>query len=380
MKILFISNTNSLHGANRSMLELIKYLKAMGDEVVVFLPRGGRVTDELEKIGCEYYVEKYNICVRVGRGRIYILRYFTNIIIYLKLINKIREWGIDVVHSNTSVLDIGAYIAYSLRIPHVWHVRETLEHYNMRCIMPHLYKVLREKSDATIYISRFLLENTRKLYSEKNTHVIYNGFDVSNDIIYEKSRHDISPVKLLVCGMITPNKGQAEAVEAVRILVKERGIKADLTLAGEVGDMQYVEELKRKVREYNIKYCIHFLDFQKDLSQIRQNTDIALQCSKLEGMGRVTVESMLEGIIVVGAASGATSELIKDGDTGYLYEPGNFTELADKIEYIVNHPEQKKQIEDRAREYARKEYGSAHVNGQIRKVYEELLNGKKKDI
>lgn len=378
MKILLISSTDSLYGANRSMLELIKYLRASGDDVIVLLPSDGEVTDELKKIGCEYYIEKYNTCVRVIGT--YVLRYFANIRIFLKLICKVKKWNVDIVHSNTSVLDIGACVAYALHIPHVWHIREMLEHYNMRYIMPHFYKRLREKSDSTIYISHFLLENAKKEYSEKNVHVIYNAFKFSDNIVDEKIKSNDSPVRLLICGMITPNKGQAEAIEAVRILVKHKRMKVELLLAGEAGDMRYGEELKRKVHEYNIEHCVQFLGFQKDLSHIRQSTDIALQCSRLEGMGRVTVESMLEGIIVVGAASGATTELIVDGENGYLYEAGNYTELADKIEYIVNHPEKKKQIENRARECARKKFNTEYINGQIREIYKEVLHGKGKVI
>lgn len=97
-------------------------------------------------------------------------------------------------------------------------------------------------------------------------------------------------------------------------------------------------------------------------------------------MGRVTVESMLAGIIVVGAASGATTELIMDGETGYLYEPGNCTDLADKIEYIVHHPKKRREIEIRAKESAKVKFDSIFINEQIRTLYKELLHGEKAGI
>lgn len=378
MKILFVSNTNSLYGANRSMLELIKYLKAMGDDVVVLLPDYGGITNELEQLGCEYLVENYHICVRIGRHNA--LRYFMNILVYFRLLPKVRSYHIDLVHTNTSVLDIGACLAYALKVPHVWHVREMLEHYNMKYVIPCWHKKLRERSDGTIYISQYLLDNACKKYAEKNAHVIYNGFDISGTTTCKKTGHATTSINLLVCGMITENKGQAEAIEAVRILVKERGIQANLYVAGGGGSEQYVEILKQKTREYGIESNVHFLGFQKDLTQIRHNTDIALQCSRLEGMGRVTVESMLAGVIVVGAASGATAELITDGENGYLYEPGNCHALADRIEYIVNHPEERREIENRAKENAKGKFNSASVNKQIRALYKELLYGNKNSI
>ncbi len=379
MRIMFLSNTDSLYGANRSMIELIKYLKSMGDDVIVLLPVGGEVIGELEKIGCEYHVVNYKTCVRVG---IYnTLGYFTNIRSYLKLLGKIRYWNIDIIHSNTSVLDIGAWLAYSLKIPHVWHVRETLEHYHMKYITPHLYKKLREKSNSTIYISQFLFENARKKYTERKPRVVYNGFDTSENIAYERNKSiEELPINLLVCGMITASKGQTEAVEATRILVQERGINVNLYLAGEVGGRGDAEALKQKIQECDVESYVFPLGFLEDLSPIRSNTDIALQCSRLEGMGRVTVESMLSGIIVVGAASGATAELISDGENGYLYEPGNAVELADKIEYIVRHPEEKRRIEDRAKKMARQKFNSTFANEQIREIYKELLDEKRSAI
>lgn len=378
MKILFVSNTNSLYGANRSMLELIKYIKAMGDDVAVLLPKAGGITDELVKTGCEYHIENYTTCVRIGRYNV--LQYFKNIGIYIKLISEIRRWNIDLIHTNTSVLDIGACIAYTLKIPHIWHVREMREHYNMKYIMPHWYKRLREKSEGTIYISRFLLEKAQQEFAEKNVHVIYNGFEISESEVSQREKDAKGSVDLLSCGMITEKKGQEEAIEAVRILIQERGMNVNLYLAGEGGSRQYIEMLKHKIRDYGIESNIFFLGFQKDLTQIRQKADIALQCSRLEGMGRVTVESMLAGIIVVGAASGATTELIMDGETGYLYEPGNFAQLADKIEYIVHHPKERREIEIRAKESAKVKFDSIFINEQIRTLYKELLHGEKASI
>jgi len=66
-------------------------------------------------------------------------------------------------------------------------------------------------------------------------------------------------------------------------------------------------------------------------------------CSRSEAFGRVTIEGLLSGCIVIGSNSGFTPEIIKDGKTGYLYEPYNPDSLATKI-IFVNENREKAQI------------------------------------
>ena len=54
----------------------------------------------------------------------------------------------------------------------------------------------------------------------------------------------------------------------------------------------------------------------EELRTLRRGCDINLICSKAEGMGRTTIESMLSGSLTIAADAGATPELIRDGETG----------------------------------------------------------------
>ena len=60
-----------------------------------------------------------------------------------------------------------------------------------------------------------------------------------------------------------------------------------------------------------------------------------LVCSKMEALGRVTIEGMYYRNLVIGADSGATAELVKDGMTGYLYKSGNIDDLVKNIEKAI---------------------------------------------
>ena len=66
---------------------------------------------------------------------------------------------------------------------------------------------------------------------------------------------------------------------------------------------------------------------------------IAVVASKSEAFGRVTIEAMLGGLVVVATDAGANSELIDNGKTGYLYPSGDYHKLYECIYKIQENRE-----------------------------------------
>jgi len=64
--------------------------------------------------------------------------------------------------------------------------------------------------------------------------------------------------------------------------------------------------------------------------------DLVVVCSRDEAFGRVTVEAMKAGKPVIGARSGGTAELIREGENGLLYTPGEVAELAGAIRRVAH--------------------------------------------
>ena len=91
------------------------------------------------------------------------------------------------------------------------------------------------------------------------------------------------------------------------------------------------EDIGAKVRELGLADRVHVRGFSEEPTQLMNSADVFLMCSRREAFGRVTVEAMKLGKPVVGARSGGTPEIVKEGETGYLYSPGDPRELADRI-------------------------------------------------
>lgn len=139
-------------------------------------------------------------------------------------------------------------------------------------------------------------------------------------------------------GRIHSYKGQLEAVRAVQI-VRDSGVDVELVIVGGVDEVGYARMIADYVESHHLEACVRLLGFQDNPASYLALTDIALTCARNEAFGRTTVEAMLMGKPVIGANSGGTAEIIHDGETGLLYEPGDVSGLADRILWLQAHPE-----------------------------------------
>jgi len=137
-------------------------------------------------------------------------------------------------------------------------------------------------------------------------------------------------------GTIYADKGHADALELL-VELRQRGIEAGLEVVGEGREM-FVRELKELASTLGVSKRVVWSGFQKDPLPPLRHAHICLVCSRREAFGRVAVEAMSVGTPVVATAVGGLTEIIRDGETGLLYKPGEVDRLADAVESLVeNH-------------------------------------------
>lgn len=336
MNILYVSHETQLNGAPKSLLEFVTKICDKGIRPIVIVPCKGKLKTELDKRGIDTRVIVFRQCIYKEEYNLFDY-WFVNLKAVISIMRLIRKEHIDIVHTNTLAVDVGAIAAYILHIPHVWHFREYLqEDFAYKVICPFLMKWLVKKSRCCIAIS----EGIKKKYKEKygvSIVKLYNGIESS--AYYSPLDLNISDNKrenMLIAGTILEGKGQWDAIRAVEELIG-RGIYVHLCIVGN-GSPEYVNRLKKYVRKRDLSKFIEFKPFTNNLQELRIQSDIILVCSRMEAFGRVTAEAMMSGKIVIGSNSGGTLELIgKSEERGYLYTYGNPIELADKVQYILEH-------------------------------------------
>ena len=322
MRILFISNYSQLYGANRSMLTVIEHFKSKGHTVVLILPQKGEICKELEAKGIEYIIIKCFTQLYYFKPNLkYLSLPLLAIYSYFKL-NQLNRFAgnfkPDLIYSNTSAENLGIKIAHKLGVKHISHIREFMDlDHGARFIFGNKAKMKYiNQSDGVIYVSKSVAEPVNMgMPLQEWQEVVYNGIQTM-DWKY-KEKNILDEINLGVVGIFDPEKGQDLAI---RLMPKVLEIypKAKLHLWGDK-EGKYKQSLLKMVNEYSLTQNVIFHGFEKDPNVIYGEMHILLMCSKCEGFGRVTIEAMQRAIPVLGFNSGGTSELVKDGHNGFLF-------------------------------------------------------------
>jgi glycosyltransferase involved in cell wall biosynthesis len=96
-------------------------------------------------------------------------------------------------------------------------------------------------------------------------------------------------------------------------------------------------------------------------------------CSKNEGMGRAFVEAQAAGVPVIGTRVGGVAEVLDEGRTGYLVDPDNPHELAEKVEILYRQRSHCHALSDACRKWVDPKFSAAFMIDEIESVYHKAL-------
>jgi len=91
-----------------------------------------------------------------------------------------------------------------------------------------------------------------------------------------------------------------------------------------------------------------------------------------ENLPNVILESYAYGKAVIGSRRGSFLEVVQDGQTGLLFEAGDCHDLADKIIWLANHPEERVNMGQNARKLAESEYNRDLHYDRLMKVFKRF--------
>lgn len=376
--IAFITHLPNLSGANQSLIELAKGLVATGQySPLVYLGKPGILAQKLDDAGIDYKIIPYKNDIKGNNSYIRTqLKAFWNIRAVKQLAKDFVNENVALVHNNSYLVSIGMQAAKKAGIPYISHLRDFVwEDHGIILERPEKSRQLMDKADAVVAVSHAVAAKYQPTIPHP-IQVIYDGVDKSDYDINLAARPAFkaneNEVQLYIAGRIHPGKGQLEAIKAVEILNQNRPEKIRLIIIGHPTDRSYAEGLTDYVSERNLDN-IEILDYVDDLRKLREQSDIGLVCSKLEAMGRVTVENMYSGCLTIGANSGGTAELIGKNQYGLLYEVGNPSDLADQISYALDHKSDMQQTIVRAKTFVEETFDNQIYSQKIQELYQKIL-------
>lgn len=385
MKVGYFIETpveHNLTGGSRSFLNLVEVLKSKGIEPYVVVSEEWALTEELKKQGIPYITSKmYRPFVgTTNKSKLYHLKYYIKLIFNNRARDKAIKWfrdnGVQLVHINSQFAGVvGSQVAQKLNIPYVYHIREYLDNdFGVTFYSSKLVDKYIEPANKIIAISKSIQSFYEKKLGRELS-LIYNGIPVNENSYIKKYRFTEDIINLVIVGRVCEAKGQQEAVEAIRILVKEYRINnICLHVVGFMGTDPYELELKEFISENDLQDNVVLHQFTNNPFEITKNCDIGLTCSVAEAFGRVTVEYMLASLCVVGADTGGTPEIIEDGKSGLLYKQGNPRNLAQKIVFLIEHKSEANKMITSGSKRAIEFFTIDSTAEKVKDLYNEILD------
>ena len=253
-----------------------------------------------------------------------------------------------------------------------------------RFISPDLYlmrrvrKVVMQNDEV-----RAELVSAGKIEPEKVT-AISLGVDTSEfypdiNIDNVKERYGLSDkttVTILFASEIVPRKGVEYLVRAADIIVNQLNYKEVLfLLKGKAYEKEYLERIRKLIEEYkleeNVKMILGYIPLE-DVKRLYVACDIYVLPSLEEPCPTSLLEPLACGKPLVGTNVGGIVTMIKNGWNGFLVEPANEKQLAEKIKYLIDHPEKWGEMGKNSRRLAEEEFDWKKIAEKYLEVYEEV--------
>jgi glycosyltransferase involved in cell wall biosynthesis len=350
--ILFVHASDDLYGADVIVLEIVKRLDRSRFDPIVVLPSDmkhvGLLSRELRAAGIEFHHLPILILRRrylKPRGLFHIVK--CAVLGTWTLRTLIRQRDVRLIHSTTLSVLAAPLAAWVTRTPLISHVQEML--IEPRVIRKALHAITRHSADRIICISDSVRAHILQdqPHAAKLVEVVRNSIPLPPEptrTIEEMRRELGLRADLPVVGMIgrvSPWKGQEIFVRAAAI-VRSEGIASQFVAIGGVFDNErhHLDRLKELITSLNLQNLVKIEGFRKDARELIAAFDVLVLPSILpEPFGLVVAEAMAAGKPVIATAQGGPTEMVVEGETGFLIPPNDPSALASAIKNLLTNPE-----------------------------------------
>lgn len=300
-----------------------------------------------------------------------------------RFVQWLRASRIDIVHTHDFYTNVFGMAAGALaRLPvRVASMRETA---GMRT------PVQKKVQQVAYSLAHHIVANSNAVRdaliregtaAEKIT-VIYNGLDHERLVPQAASR--VETLKLLglevdenasrrfisiVANMRHEVKDYPMFLRAARKVIEAEPAAAFL-LAGE-GEL--TESLRALAVDLGIQHSTHFLGRCEKVADLLNISEVCVLSSKAEGFSNSILEYMAAGRPVVVTNVGGASEIVSEGETGYLVASGDDASMATRIISLLREPLKAMSMGENGKRVVREKFSCAAQLARTEELYNRLL-------
>lgn len=221
-------------------------------------------------------------------------------------------------------------------------IKYAIKKYLLEKIITIYKKIMIKNFDYLIVITKW----NRQQFNHKNTLVIQNPLP-----FYSLKRAELINKKIILLSRNSYDKGHDLALQSWKLVVEKH---PDWKLEIYSNPLHRID-LKKVIGALGIENSVEFKQVNQDIENVILNSSIHLLPSRTEGFGLVIIETMIYGVPTIAFdCPVGPGEIITNNLDGILVKPYDTEQFAEKICYVIEHPEVRNQLGKNAQETVKK--------------------------
>lgn len=363
LKVLQFIETGGPGGAEKVLLDISSELIKKGLEIHVATLREGYLTEELDKKSIKRHL------LPTSKGKI-------DFTLIKALKDLVKKEKFDVIHSHLLDSNFYASIVSKLTgVPLICSEHGDIHHTTKKSYLGIKLRLMSLFAKKIFPVSLYTYDalllggvNTRKM------EILSNPIDLSpiDPVVHARDRLDIrEELEIPNDSFVWAHVANIRPVKDQLTLVKGFLDSTEITSVDQyliiVGDGPGRGNLQKEANKREHGNKIKFLGHRDDVGRILNASEGFILSSLSEAMPMSILEAIRAKLILIATYVGGVPEIIREGETGFLFEPGSKDDLAEKIILALTVGNLQKEMTDSALNNLR-----AHADTKV--VIERLIN------
>ncbi len=379
MKVLQVVKTN--RGAAWAFNQA-KHLKELGVEIVTVLPND-----------CDGYAAKYKengMQVIPGNWSLPITRPWKFFSLCKEIRRTVKTVAPDIVHLHfvTNVLMCRLALRKEhtprlFQVPGPLHLESGLTSFAERCLATKAdYWAGACKKTCAIYLNKGIapekvhlayygVPSKPALQASKN--ILHSQYNIADDaFIVAMVSYFYKPKKYL--GQTRGLKGHEDFIDAVKTVMQTHKNVVPVIIGNAWDGAEAYEEQVKAYAKKQLGEQVIFTGFRSDVYDIYPEIDLVVHPSHSENLGGAA-ESLMLAVPTISSDVGGFPDIVIPGETGCLARSKDPVDLAEKITWAVEHPEEMQQMASRGQAIVTELLDLKNTAAKIHEVYSKIVNG-----
>lgn len=366
--VLVAHPSADVYGSDLQLLESVSAIVERGGQVRTVVPEDGPLVERLRERGATVDVVSFPVLRKSLLSPVGLLGLLLSLLrAFPRLLRACDPSQVDVVLVNTVTIPWWLLAARLRGVRTVCHVHEAEDEGNAVVLAalaaPNLLAgsiVVNSNASAAALTRRAGLLRRRIV-------VVHNGVP-GPDTRPEppRARRPGDPARLVVVARVSPRKGVDVALDATALL-RQRGHDVTLDVCGSVfpGYEWFERELRARAAQTPLEGAVTLHGYVSPTWPVLAAADVVLVPSRVEPFGNTAVEALRARRPLVASGVQGLMEIVEDGETGLLAEPGDAEDLADAVERFLADPTWAAEVAEAGEAEARARFSVAAYRERI---------------